>query len=120
VQSLVGIDSAVTDLRRIFTATSAGRSTRGSHAQLLQQPGNLTTHAFDRVAVLLILIVTAFSMYVCMCVCMYVIFITRDKRTSNNKHKKQSQNDLQYKAAKPKKNYKTISLDKAIKIIKNG
>jgi len=58
--------------------------------------------------------------HVCMYVCMYVIFITRDKRTSNNKHKKQSQNDLQYKAAKPKKNYKTISLDKAIKIIKNG
>jgi len=48
---------------------------------------------------------------------MYVIFIRCDKRTSNNKHKKQSQNDVQYKAAKPKKNYKTIetiSLDKAI------
>jgi len=40
---------------------------------------------------------------------MYVIFIRCDKRTSNNKHKKQSQNDVQYKAAKPKK---TISLDK--------
>jgi len=51
-------------------------------------------------------------MYVCMYVCMYVIFIRCDKRTSNNKHKKQSQNvDVQYKAAKPKK---TISLDKAI------
>jgi len=36
-------------------------------------------------------------------VCMYVIFIRCDKRTSNNKHKKQSQNDVQYKAAKPKK-----------------
>jgi len=49
-------------------------------------------------------------MYVCRP--MYVIFIRCDKRTSNNKHKKQSQND---KAAKPKKNYKkTISLDKAI------
>ena len=46
---------------------------------------------------------------------MYVIFIRCDKRTSNNKHKKQSQNDVQYKAAKPKKH---ISLDKAI--IKNG
>ena len=34
---------------------------------------------------------------------MYVIFIRCDKRTSNNKHKKQSQNDVQYKAAKPKK-----------------
>ena len=41
--------------------------------------------------------------------CMYVIFTRCDKRTSNNKHKKQSQNDVQYKAAKPKK---TISLDK--------
>ena len=46
-----------------------------------------------------------------MCVCMCVIFIRCDKRTSNNKHKMQSQNDVQYKAAKPKK---TISLDKAI------
>ena len=47
---------------------------------------------------------------------MYVIFIRCDKRTSNNKHKKQSQNDVQYKAAKPKnyKTIKTISLDKAI------
>jgi len=36
-------------------------------------------------------------------VCMYVIFIRCDKRTSNNKHKKQSQNDVHYKAAKPKK-----------------
>ena len=36
-----------------------------------------------------------------MYVCMYVIFIRCDKRTSNNKHKKQSQNDVQYKAAKP-------------------
>jgi len=42
-------------------------------------------------------------MYVCMYVCMYVIFIRCDKRTSNNKHKKKSQNDVQYKAAKPKK-----------------
>ena len=50
-------------------------------------------------------------------VCMYVIFIRCDKRTSNNKkHEKQSQNDVQYKAAKPKnyKTIKTISLDKAI------
>jgi len=39
-------------------------------------------------------------------VCMYVIFIRCDKRTSNNKHKKQSQNDVQYKAAKPKKTTK--------------
>ena len=39
---------------------------------------------------------------------MQVIFIRCDKRTSNNKHKKQCQNDVQYKAAKPK----TISLDK--------
>jgi len=42
-------------------------------------------------------------MYVCR---MYVIFIKCDKRTSNNKPKKQSQNDLQHKAAKPK-NYFT-------------
>ena len=49
------------------------------------------------------------GMYVCVYVCMYVIFIRCDKRTSN-KHKKQSQNDVQYKAAKPK----TISLYKAI------
>jgi len=34
---------------------------------------------------------------------MYVIFIRCDKRTSNNKHKKQSHNNVQYKAAKPKK-----------------
>jgi len=34
---------------------------------------------------------------------MYVIFIRCDKRTSNNKHKRQSQNDVQYKAAKLKK-----------------
>jgi len=47
-----------------------------------------------------------YSMYVCMC----VIFIRCDRRTSNNKHKKQSQNDVHYKAAK----IKTISLDKAI------
>ena len=43
-------------------------------------------------------------------VCMYVIFIRCDKRTSNNKHNKQSQNDVHYKAAKPKnylKNYFT-------------
>ena len=37
---------------------------------------------------------------------MYVIFIRCDKRTSNNKHKKQSKNEVQYKAAKPK-NYFT-------------
>ena len=42
-------------------------------------------------------------------VCMFVIFIRCDKRTSNIKHKKQSQNDVQYKAAKPK-TIKTISL----------
>ena len=53
-------------------------------------------------------------MYVCMYVCMYVMFIRCDKRTSNNKHKKKSQNDVQYKAAKPKKTIKTISLDEAI------
>jgi len=40
---------------------------------------------------------------VCLYVCMYVIFIRCDKRTSNNKHKKQSHNDVQYKAVKPKK-----------------
>ena len=43
-------------------------------------------------------------------VCMYVMFIKCDRHTSNNKHKKQSQNDVLYKAAKPK----IISLDKAI------
>ena len=36
-------------------------------------------------------------------VCMFVIFIRCDKRTSNIKDKKQSQNDVEYKAAKPKK-----------------
>ena len=41
-------------------------------------------------------------MYVCMYVSIYVIFIRSDKRTSNNKHKKQSQNYVHYKAAKPK------------------
>jgi len=42
---------------------------------------------------------------------MYVCdFIRCDRLTSNNKHKNQSQNDVQYKAAKPK----TISLGKAI------
>ena len=40
-----------------------------------------------------------------------LIFIRCDKRTSNNKHKKQSQNDVQYTAGKAKK---TTSLDKAI------
>jgi len=54
------------------------------------------------------------TIYMYMYVCMYVIFIRCDKRASNNKHKKQSQNDVQYKAAKPKKTIKTISLDKAI------
>ena len=39
----------------------------------------------------------------------YVIFVGCDKRTSVNKHKKQSQNGMQYKADKPK----TILLDKA-------
>jgi len=43
-------------------------------------------------------------------VCMYAMFIKCDRHTSNNKHKKQSQNDVLYKAAKPK----TISHDKAI------
>ena len=50
---------------------------------------------------------------------MYVIFIRCDKRTSNNNNKKQSQNDVRYKAAKPKKTIKIISLfhmtDKKIK-----
>jgi len=41
---------------------------------------------------------------------MYVIFIRCDECISSNKHKKQSQNDVQHKAAKPK----TVSLDKAI------
>ena len=45
-------------------------------------------------------------------VCMYVIFIRCDKRTSNNKHKKQSQNDIQHKAAKPKKLYHLTKLYK--------
>jgi len=47
-----------------------------------------------------------------MYVCMYVIFIRCDKCTSNNKHKKQSQNDVQQ--AQSSKTKKTISLDKAI------
>ena len=45
-------------------------------------------------------------------VCVYVIFIRCDKRTSNNKHKKQSQNDVAYSTKQ--QNQKTISLDKAI------
>jgi len=36
-------------------------------------------------------------MYVC------IIFIRCDKRTSNNEHKKQSPNDVQYKSSKTKK-----------------
>jgi len=40
----------------------------------------------------------------------YVIYIKRDRRISNNNHKNQSQNDIQYKAAKPK----TVSLYKVI------
>ena len=47
-----------------------------------------------------------------MYVCMYVMFIRCDKRTSNNKHKKQSQNDIQHKAAKPKKLYHLTKLYK--------
>jgi len=47
---------------------------------------------------------------ICMYVCVYVIFIRCDRRTSSNKHKKQSQNDIQYKAEKPK----SILPDKAI------
>ena len=50
--------------------------------------------------------------------CMYVIFIRCDKRTSNNKHKKQSLNDAQYKAAEPKKNYKNYFTWQSY--IKNG
>ena len=51
------------------------------------------------------------AMHSCMCVCMYVILLDATNAPSNKKHKKQSQNDVQYKATKPKK---TISLDKAI------
>jgi len=40
--------------------------------------------------------------YVCMYACMCVIFIRCDRRTSNNKHKKQSQNDAQWKAEENK------------------
>ena len=47
-----------------------------------------------------------------MYVCMYVMFIRCDKRTSNNKHKKQSQDDVQYKAAKPKKLFHSTKLYK--------
>jgi len=43
---------------------------------------------------------------------MYVIFIRCDKRTSNKKHKKRSQNDVQYKAAKPKKLFHLTKLYK--------
>ena len=46
---------------------------------------------------------------ICKPTCMYVIIIRCDRRTSNNKHKKQSRNDVLYKAAKPE----TTSLDKA-------
>jgi len=45
-------------------------------------------------------------------VCMYVIFIRCDKRTSNNKHKQRSQNDVQYRAAKPKKLFHLTKLYK--------
>jgi len=50
--------------------------------------------------------------HVCMYVCMYVIFIRSDKRTSNNKHKKQSQNYVHYKAAKPKNLFHSTKLYK--------
>jgi len=53
-----------------------------------------------------LLLFELFYMVKHMYVCMYAIFIWCDRRTSNNKHKKQSQNDVQYKAAKPK-NYFT-------------
>ena len=43
---------------------------------------------------------------------MYVIFIRGDKRTSNNKHKRQSQNDIQYQATKPKKLFHLTKLYK--------
>jgi len=46
----------------------------------------------------------------CMYVCMYVIFIRCNRRTSNNKHKKQSQNNVQYKTENPK----TTLFDRAI------
>ena len=49
----------------------------------------------------------------CMYVCMYVIFIRCNRRTSNNKHKKQSQNNVQYKTEKPK----TILFDRVIQMI---
>ena len=42
-----------------------------------------------------------------------LIFIRCDKRTSNNKHKKQSQNDVQYIAGKAKK--KLLHLTKLYK-----
>ena len=37
------------------------------------------------------------TIYVCMYVCMYVIIIRCDKRTSNNKHRKQRQNNVHVK-----------------------
>jgi len=50
-----------------------------------------------------------------MYVCMYVIFLDATNAHQTTNTKKQSQNDVQYKAAKPKKTIKkTISLDKAI------
>jgi len=44
---------------------------------------------------------------------MYVIFLRCDRRTSNNKHNKQSHNNLQYKAEKKtKKIFRTTKLYK--------
>ena len=48
--------------------------------------------------------------YVCTqaCVCTYVIFIRCNRRTSNNKHKKRSQNNIQYTADK-KLSYRRVT-----------
>ena len=46
---------------------------------------------------------------------MYVTFIRGNKRTSNNKHKKQSQNDVQYKAAE-KLDKKACQVNKSVSV----
>jgi len=79
-------------------------------ALLFSRQNNHKSPAITHCVMLDQLIDVAMSTVIIPDVCMYVIFIRCDGCTSNNKHKKQSQNGIQYKAAKPK----TISLHKAI------
>jgi len=109
-----------------FSASSSASSQYApSAARINNDPGFLSQSAvsvcflslfffcFYQLVSIAIGILVQCIMYVCMYVCMYVIFIRCDKRTSNNKHKKQSQNvDVQYKAAKPKKLFHLTKLYK--------